>query len=154
MLLTKTTELGIQCLLYLCKKPVGYRLVPAEVAKQLGESPTYLSKVLRHMAKAGLLSSQRGKSGGFTLEMKPAEITLLDIVEATQGTIPGNYCEEVKRRDLNNTCGYHQAMVELQDGTREVLGRWSLARILKGKPPRSGAAPLCKLGALMSKSGP
>lgn len=145
MLLTKTTELAVQCMLYLAGKPAGHRANPAEISEVLGESPSYLSKVLRLLARAGLLRSYRGQSGGFGLARAPLEVSLLHIVEACQGLVPGNYCEEITQTRKRNTCGYHQAMVELQDGVCDTLRRWNLKRILDAPPPSKGTAPHCKL---------
>jgi Rrf2 family protein len=144
MLLTKTTELGIQSLLYLAQKPAGYMLNPDEIAGHLGESPTYISKVLRLLAQGGLLRSRRGVAGGFEMQRSSDEITMLDIVELCQGTVPGNYCGRTGVNDVRHTCGYHQAMHDLRNSTRGALARWSLARILEHKPPRS-EAPGCMI---------
>lgn len=42
----------------------------------------YLSKVMRDLVIAGLVRSQRGPNGGFTLSRDPADINVLDIVSA------------------------------------------------------------------------
>lgn len=151
MLLTKTTELAVQSLLYLASQPEHHRFTPAEVAGCLGESPTYMSKVLRALAKAGLLRSRRGKIGGFGLARVAEQITLLEVVEACQGIIAGNYCEEENRRPERNTCGYHQAMLELQTGICEILGRWNLQQVLDARPPPPDIAPNCKLRKIVDR---
>ena len=47
------------------------------------KAPTgYLSKVMQLLTKAGLVRSQRGLNGGFTLLLDPDDITLYDIVNA------------------------------------------------------------------------
>lgn len=42
---------------------------------------SYLSKVLQTLARAGLIVSQRGVSGGFSLARAPDEITVYDVVQ-------------------------------------------------------------------------
>jgi Rrf2 family protein len=144
MLLTKTSELAIHSLLYLAQKPPGYLLNPPEIAGQLGESRTYISKVLRMVAQGGLLRSHRGVAGGFELQRRPRDITLLDIVEICQGTIPGHYCGRADVSDVRMTCGYHRAMHDLRDSTRAALGRWTLDGILAG-PRRARILPSCMM---------
>jgi Rrf2 family protein len=95
MIMNKTTELGLQCVLYMAQQPAGHLVNPQEVAEQLGESGTYMAKVLRQLATSGIIRSHRGVSGGFELVRPPREITLLSVVEACQGPIQGNYCQEV-----------------------------------------------------------
>lgn len=154
MLLTKTTELAIQSLLYLAQQPDGYLANPSEIAERLQESQTYISKVLRQMAKSGMIRSRRGMAGGFELVRSPETITLLDIVEVSQGTIPGNYCTEVPPEHLHKTCGYHQAMFDLRAAIREVLSEWSLARIL-AVPSRVLTTPGCMLECVrLNDNGP
>ena len=140
MLLTKTSELAIHALMHLAQKPEGYVLNPREVARHLGESQTYISKVLRQLAHGGLVRSHRGAAGGFTLERPASAITLLDIVEISQGTIPGNYCGRASEDALSKTCGYHQAMHDLRDSTRAALARWSIEKILKTPRPKNPVA--------------
>lgn len=140
MLLTKTSQLAIHAMLYLAQKPEGYVLNPREVAEHLGESRTYLSKVLRMLAQGGIVVSHRGVAGGFTLQRPAAQITLLDIVELSQGTIPGHYCGRASEDALSRTCGYHQAMHDLRDSTRGALARWSLDTILKTPRPKTPVA--------------
>lgn len=144
MLLTKTSELAIHSLLYLAQKPSGYLLNPEEIATQLGESQTYISKVLRMIAQGGLVRSHRGAAGGFELARQPRDITLLDIVEICQGTIPGNYCGRATVCDIRKTCGYHQAMHDLRDSTRAALARWNLHQILSTPKPRQ-PVPNCMM---------
>ena len=147
MLLTKTSELAIQCLLVLAQKPAGYLINPAELAAQLGTSPTYTSKVLRLLVRGGVVRSRRGAAGGFELVRAPAGISLLDVVEICQGTIPGNYCGRAEENDACTTCGYHLAMHDLRDSTRAALARWSLRRVLATGRPRPGVAG-CMMGRI------
>ena len=50
------------------------------LAQRLGLPQNYLSKTLHQLARAGLLESTRGKSGGFRLARPAERITLRDIV--------------------------------------------------------------------------
>lgn len=48
-------------------------------------SPNYLVQILNELRTAGLVQSKRGKNGGYFLARDPAEITLEDIVRASEG---------------------------------------------------------------------
>jgi Rrf2 family protein len=99
------------------------------MAESLGESPTYLAKVTRHMVKAGILEAEKGVKGGVRLSKKPAAITLLEVVEACQGTIVGDYCKSM--RPVSTHCSFHRAAMELHEAITGVLGRWTLADLLE-----------------------
>lgn len=143
MIMNKTTELGLQCVLYMAQQPVGHLVNPQEVAEQLGESGTYMAKVLRQLATSGIIRSHRGVSGGFELVRPPRDITLLSVVEACQGPIQGNYCQEVPAERVPLMCGWHQAMWELKESCREVLSKWTIARILE-RPVARVPSPACR----------
>jgi len=115
------------------------------MAEHLGESPSYLAKVVRHLVRAGILKAHRGVSGGVVLNREPQNITLLAIVEACQGTVLGDFCSEAT--DLTLTCGFHQAGAELHRAIVGVLSRWTLADFLRRPRPVDGqsAGPRCWL---------
>jgi Rrf2 family protein len=143
MILNKTTELGLQSVLFLAQQPIGYLVNPQELAKRLGESPTYMAKVLRLLARGDLIRSHRGASGGFELIRSKEEISLLEIVEACQGPIRGNYCQDVPAEQVPMMCGFHQAMYELKESCRQVLVRWKVADILR-QPVAKMPSPGCR----------
>ncbi|MCS6771238.1 MAG: Rrf2 family transcriptional regulator [Kiritimatiellae bacterium] len=153
MLMTKTTELGLQSVLYMAQQPEGHRVNPQEVAERLEESPSYLAKVFRQLALAGIIRAHRGASGGFELARAPSDITLLDVVEACQGAVRGNYCAEVPPERVPLMCGWHQAMWELKESCRAVLSRWTIARILE-RPVAKVPSPACRYRRLRIKFEP
>ena len=56
-----------------------------EIAKREEISEKYLSQIVILLRGAGLIRSVRGAKGGYLLSRDPAEITLKDIVEVTEG---------------------------------------------------------------------
>jgi Rrf2 family protein len=153
MVMTKTTELGLQCALYLAQVPRGELANPQQIAEILGESATYIAKVLRQLAQSGIVRSHRGVAGGFELARDPASITLLDVVEACQGAVRGNYCQEVPASRVPMMCGWHQAMWELKESCRTVLIRWTLARIMES-PNAKQPTPACRYRRIRIRFAP
>ena len=147
-MLTQTAELGIQLMLYLALRNGSDPVPPRVIAAKAGASPTYTAKVTGQLVKAGLLRAQRGAHGGVVLARDPAQINLLEIVEACQGVILGDYCQPYD--DLAATCAYHQAMAELHAALTSVLSSWTLAMIAARPCPHESLRPLvqCKLGWL------
>ncbi len=79
--LSQTAEYALRTVLHLASRPPGSG--PArvgELARILGIPQNYLSKTLHLLARDGILSSTRGKHGGFQLARPADRITLLDIV--------------------------------------------------------------------------
>ena len=55
-------------------------------------SANHLSKVLQKLTRAGMVSSKRGKGGGFILAVHPAEIRLMDVWIVLEGTFVSGIC--------------------------------------------------------------
>ena len=54
-------------------------------------APT-VSKVLKTLARAGVVSSQRGKRGGYQLTRRPEDIAIATVIEALEGPIAVTEC--------------------------------------------------------------
>lgn len=80
-LLTDAGEYGLRAVLWLAQRP-GQAQKVREIAEGTRAAPGYLVKVLQVLAKAGILSAQRGSQGGFTLERDPATLTVLEVINA------------------------------------------------------------------------
>ena len=86
MLLSRAAEVALKALPHF--DPRGPDASGHEVralAFACGEPAPYLGKVLQKLARAGLLRSKRGRTGGFVLGRPAGEITLADIVLAVEG---------------------------------------------------------------------
>lgn len=128
-MISKTSELGVYITLFLAIREESTLVTPKTLAKAIGGSQSYISKVAGHLVKAGILRSQRGTHGGVTLNHEPADITLLSIIEACQGVILPDYCAHTDL--LDKVCSYHVAMHELHQALTGVLRKWTLQNLLK-----------------------
>lgn len=52
------------------------------IARSVDTNPTFVRQVLGELRKAGIVTAQRGPSGGYTLDRDPTEISLLAVFEA------------------------------------------------------------------------
>lgn len=62
------------------------------IAERTGASRHHAAKILQRLVKEGYLSSNRGPTGGFTLKISAARITLLQIYEAIEGKLEEGGC--------------------------------------------------------------
>jgi Rrf2 family protein len=66
----------------------GARPVPiAQVAERRGMPVQFLEQLFSTLRRDGLLLSQRGVKGGYTLARPPEEITVLEVVQALDGRL-------------------------------------------------------------------
>src|SRR5438067_13338194 len=90
--MTRLADYGIVLLTYVARHPEArVHNVPDLAAEAHMPVPT-VSKILKVMAKGGLLVSHRGVKGGYRLSRRPEEITLADIVAALDGPISLTEC--------------------------------------------------------------
>ncbi|WP_204071867.1 RrF2 family transcriptional regulator [Planotetraspora phitsanulokensis] len=125
--------------------------VPAARLAELHEvSPTYLAKQLQALARAGLVFSVQGKSGGYMLSRPPAEITLLDVVEAIDGPEPAFVCTEIRQRGpvatpaeyCTTPCPISRAMDAAESARRASLSSVTIADLAEQVEISSGEGTL------------
>jgi Rrf2 family protein len=91
-------EWALHCCTVLAVVPPDQALPAAKLAEFHGVPPAYLAKHLQALARAGLTESVAGPRGGYRLARPAAEITLLDVVDAVEGTDPVFRCTEIRQR--------------------------------------------------------
>jgi len=86
MLLTRASEYALLSLDVIrnTDKPIGSE----QLAKELNFPKSFLAKILQSLAKAGILESRKGAYGGFIMAKKPSDITLAEIILASEGKAP------------------------------------------------------------------
>ena len=83
---SRQCEYAIQSVLYLAMKPPDAKTSIREVTDELGIPYHFVAKILQDLSRKGLLRSLKGPAGGFSLARPSREITLLEIVDAIDGT--------------------------------------------------------------------
>lgn len=81
-MLNQTAEYALRTAVYLTEQWEHGPVIASDLAAKLDIPANYLSKILHQLAKDGLLTSQRGKLGGFKLARPPEEITLTEVIAA------------------------------------------------------------------------
>ncbi len=83
------SRVAVLALAELAARGGGSPVPVLEVAECRGIPAHQVEQVFSALRRAGLLQSQRGVKGGYTLRRDPAEVTVLDVVEAVDGPIGG-----------------------------------------------------------------
>ncbi|MEU5346338.1 Rrf2 family transcriptional regulator [Streptomyces sp. NPDC020766] len=113
--------------------PVG----SGQLAEAHGLSASYLNKQLQQLARAELVVSVPGPRGGFRLARPLENITLLDVVEAIEGSTQVFHCTEIrcsgKIGELSppptGTCAVNAAMRRAEQAWHQSLAAQTLADI-------------------------
>lgn len=89
--LSKMADYGTVVMTAMVREPERSRSA-AEIAAAIHVPATTVSKILKTLARAGLLLSLRGAKGGYLLSRAAEEITLADIIDAMDGPIGMTEC--------------------------------------------------------------
>jgi Rrf2 family protein len=128
MHISRAGEYGVLGLLYLARQPAGRPVMIDAVSRDESIPKSFLAKIFQDLAKAGLLRSQRGAGGGFALTRLPAQITVLEIIEAIDGRIALQRClGEVPDCERMEGCALCSLFEQAQDRLKEVFSQTTLA---------------------------
>jgi Rrf2 family protein len=83
---SKATNYALHTMMYLVSAPQDEAVGVQALARMQKISPTYLSKVLSKLVKAGLIESATGVNGGYRLVKPKEEVSFLKVIEAVEGS--------------------------------------------------------------------
>ena len=88
---SRRSDYGLRAALYMARH--GDSPAKAEVIGTKMEVPIgFLRQVLQDMKRAGLVRSQSGRSGGYSLTRTPEDISILEIIEGLEGPLDDGQC--------------------------------------------------------------
>ena len=82
---SNATNYALHTMVHLMLQPRGRLVGVQELAEMQHLSPTYLSKILTKLTKAGLIESTPGAKGGYKISRTKLEISFLDVINAIEG---------------------------------------------------------------------
>ncbi|MCC8161507.1 MAG: Rrf2 family transcriptional regulator [Oscillospiraceae bacterium] len=87
-------------------------------------------KILRKIVQSGIIKSHRGVNGGYTLNKKPSEITLREVIEVIDGKIAINACmENPEICKSNGVCAIQKKLYNVQKIMTEELEKVTFENI-------------------------
>jgi Rrf2 family protein len=85
-LLSQTTEYALRAVLHIASQPDGTPVRANALASAIGVPQNYLSKTLHQLARAGILTSTRGPTGGFQLAVPATWAPIATALQTFFGT--------------------------------------------------------------------
>jgi Rrf2 family protein len=101
MRLTAKSEYGLLAVIDLALSSSSGPVSAREVAERRAIPQRFLEQLLVSLRRAGLVTAVRGAKGGFALGRPAEEITVLDVVEALEGSLTASVCDS----ERGVTCG-------------------------------------------------
>ena len=114
----------------------------ATLCEKTAVSPRFALKILRKLTLGGVVTSQRGKKGGYRLACPPSEITVRAIVELIDGPIAINRCSDpcyhCSRMGYDKAaCAFHRLFAATSERLARDLEGVTLAHILADGAPEA-----------------
>ena len=129
---------AVRALLVLADAP-DERPIPGGVVAAAQDIPAkYTENILVDLRRAGLVTSYRGSSGGFRLARSAKDITIADVIRATDGPLAevrGQRPEDVAYEGVAEHL--QDVWVAVRTSIRRVLEQVTLAHVLSGQLPAS-----------------
>lgn len=92
--ISRKIEYGLRAMIFLAAQPAE-RVVPfREIALRMEVPQEFLAKILKILVGSRLVKSVRGAHGGYRLGRPPRDISMLDVIEAVEGPIKVNVCQD------------------------------------------------------------
>jgi len=101
-----------------------------EIAKRQDVSEPYLEQLMIPLRRAGLIVSVRGAKGGHQLAKHPSEITLADVVEATEGSVSFVECvDDQSACSRSSACALRKAWQQSVETLNACLSSLSFQKL-------------------------
>ena len=148
--MSRLTDYGTGVLAYLAS--AGDRPhSTSEVAELTGLPGATVSKVLKLLTRAGLVTSHRGAQGGYVLSRPAADITAAEVIDALEGPVALTECSiEDGSCDLEALCLVGNAWQRINIAIRHALDEISLAELAS---MQAGRRPRVDLRNMVSSPG-
>jgi Rrf2 family transcriptional regulator, nitric oxide-sensitive transcriptional repressor len=139
-MLSKTAEYALRAVVWLGRE--AGRADSADHLAEITKVPRrYLHKVLQDLVRAGLVRSQSGPGGGYSLALKPERVTILDVVNAVAPLERIRDCP-LGLSSHTSLCPLHKELDKVYAATEAAFSRVTIAQLLKST---SSIVPLCEV---------
>lgn len=133
--ISKLTDYGTVVLAELARAESGL-VSAADIASATGLGLPTVSKLLKMLARAGLVSSVRGPHGGYRLTREPERVTAAAVIDALEGPVSITECSaHGSHCDIEAACRVGSAWQRINLAIRRALDEISLADLLRANSP-------------------
>lgn len=131
MWISGTSQYAIRAVVYIASEGADAPVRVGPIAKALNVPQNYLSKTLHVLARAGVLQSARGPTGGFQLAV-PAERLTLARVAAPFDEVGARHCLLGRPQcGDRNPCAAHARWTAVSDALQAFFRKTTVADLMK-----------------------
>ncbi len=133
MIFSKSFGYTIRGILFITSMQERKQFVQVEeIAAALSVPRHFMGKILKKLAKENILSSAKGPSGGFTINANTLDVTLLQLVKLTDGSLMLDHCV-MRLRECNSKrpCPMHEQIEGWRSSLKAMLSDTSIKHLLR-----------------------
>lgn len=128
--LTKKADYALMAMKHLAERSSQASLSAKDVADAYGIPPEALAKILQKLVKAGLLHSQHGTNGGYTLARPAHTISAFEVIQAIDGPLFITSCITVRGEcGQSDRCNIREPLRKVNESIEAVLKRIKISQM-------------------------
>lgn len=140
--LTKKADYALMAMKHLAEHSTGSSCSAKDVADAYGIPPEALAKILQKLAKGGLLHSQHGINGGYTLARSAHSISAFEVIQAIDGPLFITSCVTVRGEcDQSDRCNIREPLRKVNESIEAVLKRIKVSHMREESEETGSEAP-------------
>ena len=125
MRITTLAEYGVICALHLARRVADGPVTGRDIAEREQLPADYVEQILLRLRRAGIIRSTRGAHGGYALAKDASDISIRDVIAASETTTFDLHCVThpvgEERCSSSHTCSIRPVWMLLQSKIDEVL---------------------------------
>lgn len=131
--LTRRGSYAIRAVIALARIEDDELIASARIAAAMGIPPRFLPQVMGDLVRAGLVEGVVGRGGGYRLARDPGRITLLEVIEASEGDARRRTCvlKGVECGSQQEGCDVHGVFAAAQAALLVELAGTTLAGVIE-----------------------
>ena len=137
MRITTWAEYGLICALHLARRATDVPVTGRDIAARERLPADYVEQILLRLRRAEIIRSTRGARGGYTLARPATDISVRDVIAASELTTFDLHCVShpvgEERCGASHDCSIRPVWVMLQQKIDDVLQGVRLSDLLSGE---------------------
>ena len=119
----KETEYALRGLVYIQMQNLkGCRPGIDEISREIEAPRFFTAKILQRMVRMGFVMSRKGKGGGFFFDKEKPELTIRELITATEGDKIITGCGfGLKKCTPDNPCPLHERYAAIRDAIEDLV---------------------------------
>ena len=136
--LTRRSDYAVRAMTFLAGRR-GELVTSARIQEATDIPARFVVPVMSDLARAELVETVLGRSGGYRLDREPMDISVLAVVTAVEGVEKRTLCALNQRLCGAVRCRLHVVLERANEAFRAELDATSLASLVSAQPVRSAA---------------